>query len=260
MTTPKILALDFDGVICDTLHEVLRSAWQVYREVWNASGDHPPPEAAVAFATVRPVLEIGWEAPVLLRAIMEGVPEAAVLEEFQTTWRQRIVEEHHLSPADLTARFDAVRDNWIRTDLAGWLGCQEFYPGIAARLRTILRSKIQFFVITTKGGPYAHLLLERNGVSLPVAHVWGKECARPKPELLQALFREMELGDIWFVEDRLKTLRTVEQQKDLDSVRLFLATWGYNTPAERGEVRVDKRIVPLTLDQFCSDFSAWTRS
>ncbi len=30
--------------------------------------------------------------------------------------------------------------------------------------------------------------------------------------------------------------------------------------AERDEARADRRITPLTLEQFCDDFSAWTRS
>ena len=46
MTAPKILAVDFDGVICDTAHETLKSTWQVYREIWNGSGDGPSPEVA----------------------------------------------------------------------------------------------------------------------------------------------------------------------------------------------------------------------
>ncbi len=70
----------------------------------------------------------------------------------------------------------------------------------------------------------------------------------------------MDFNDIWFVEDRLKTLRAVERQADLDAMGLFLATWGYTTSAERAEVAAERRITPLTLEQFCSDFSSWTRS
>ena len=262
MTAPKLLALDFDGVICDTVHELLKSTWQVYREIWGASGDGPPPEAAAAYVRLRPALEIGWESPVLLRAIIEGVPEAELLQEFQTVWSQRILEAHRLNRADLAARFDAARDAWIRTDLRSWLASNHFYPGIAQRLRAIVQSDVRVFVITTKEGRFAHLLLEQNGVNLPAAHVWGKEHARPKPDLLRVLRQEYagDYRDIWFVEDRAKTLQSVAQQADLKAVRLFLATWGYNTPAERKEARADGRIVPLTLDQFCGELAAWPRT
>jgi len=262
MTMPKILALDFDGVICNSVYEGLQSAWRVYRDIWGGTGDGPSPEAAAAFVRMRPALEIGWEFPVMLRAILEGVPEAALLRDFPTKWRSRIVDEHHLSQADLAARFDAARDAWIQQDLASWLGCQHLYPGIADRLNALLASGIQVFVVTTKEWRYAHLIMERNGVSFPEARVWGKERARPKADLLRTLHQEyaVDYGDIWFVEDRLQTLRSVEQQADLDAISLFLATWGYASPAEQAEVATDSRITPLTLVQFCGDFSTWTRS
>jgi phosphoglycolate phosphatase-like HAD superfamily hydrolase len=261
VTEPKILALDFDGVLCNSVHEGLQSAWRVVRDLWGGTGDGPPPEAAAAYVRLRPVLETGWEFPVMLRAILEGVPEAVLLREFETTWRSRILEEHGLSQSDLAARFDAARDAWIQTDLAGWLGCQHLFPGVGGRLQAFLRSGTQLFVITTKEWRYAHLILERSGVSFPAARVWGKERVRPKADLLRVLQREqgVDPGDIRFVEDRLKTLRSVEREKDLVAVGLFLATWGYNTPAERAEAAADRRIIPLTLKQFCGDFSGWTR-
>ena len=262
MIAPKLLALDFDGVICDTVHELLKSTWQVYREIWGAGDDGPPPEAAAAYVRLRPALEIGWESPILLRAIVEGVPEADLFQGFQTTWRQRILVAHRLNQADLAARFDAARDAWIRTDLRGWLAANHLYPGIAERLRLIVASDVRVFVITTKEGRFAHLLLEQNGVKLPTAHVLGKERARPKADLLRVLREEQGVayGDIWFVEDRLKTLQSIAQPVGLEAVSLFLATWGYNTPAERKETRADGRIVPLTLDQFCGEFAAWPRA
>jgi phosphoglycolate phosphatase-like HAD superfamily hydrolase len=261
VTDPKILALDFDGVICNSVYEGLQSAWRVYRDIWGGTGDAPPPEVAATYVRLRPALEIGWEFPVVLRAILEGIPEDTLLREFQSKWRLRILEEHHLSQADLAARFDTTRDAWIRKDLASWLGCQDLYPGIADRLKALLQSDVQVFVITTKESRYAHLIMERNGVTFPADRVWGKERARPKTDLLRVLRQErgVDYDDIWFVEDRLKTLRSVQHQADLGAVGLFLATWGYTTVAEQAEVRTDPRIAPLTLEQFCGEFSVWMR-
>jgi phosphoglycolate phosphatase-like HAD superfamily hydrolase len=259
MTTPKILALDFDGVICNSVYEGLLSAWRVNRDLWGMSGDGPSPEVRATYARLRPALEIGWEFPVMLRAVLDGIPEEALAKDFQAKWCQHILDTYRLDKNDLTRRFDATRDGWIGSDLDAWLGVQHFYAGIAARLRAAISSPTQVFVITTKEGKYAQLLLERNGVSLPADRVWGKERARPKAELLTTLHRDQggAYRDIWFVEDRLKTLHSVEQQPDLAEVGLFLATWGYNTPAEQAEAAADPRIHLLTLAQFCADFSAW---
>jgi phosphoglycolate phosphatase-like HAD superfamily hydrolase len=259
MTTPRILALDFDGVICNSVYEGLLSAWRVSRDLWGLLGDGPSPEVRASYARLRPALEIGWEFPVMLRAVLDGIPEEALARDFQAKWCQQILDTYRLDRKDLTRRFDATRDAWIATDLDSWLGVQHFYEGIADRLRAAISGSTQVFVITTKEGKYAQLLLARNGVSLPLDRVWGKERARPKAELLKTLHRDQGVAyrDIWFVEDRLKTLHTVEQQPDLVEVGLFLATWGYNTPAERAESAADPRIHPLTLAQFCADFSAW---
>jgi phosphoglycolate phosphatase-like HAD superfamily hydrolase len=169
------------------------------------------------------------------------------------------MEAHHLTPADLMRRFDAARDTWIRTDLPGWLGAQAFYPGVAERLIQLLREGMEILILTTKEGRFAHRLLEAHGVPLPLPQVWGKEQASPKTDLLQRLLREQSAnaGDIWFVEDRLETLRSVTKRADLEGIRLFLATWGYNTAGQREEAAADSRIVPIALKQFCGDFSAW---
>jgi phosphoglycolate phosphatase-like HAD superfamily hydrolase len=262
MTEPRLLALDFDGVICDTVREGCRSAWQVCRDIVHLNGDVPPPELTALFVRLRPVLEHGWEFPVLVLAILDGIPESTIWEAFQTTCRQRVLDTHRLTPKELAARFDAARDRTIRRSLDEWLDDQGLYPGMAERLRAILRTEVALYVITTKEGRFAHKLLEVGGVTLPPDQVWGKEQARPKPELLRVLSREHAVAfrDIWFVEDRLKTLQSVTPESDLAEVGLFLAAWGYVMPGDLDEAARDPRIVPITLDQFCRDFSAWRRN
>ena len=166
-----------------------------------------------------------------------------------------------MTPKELGARFDAVRDQAITQSLDGWLADQGLYPGMAERLQAILRGGTELYVITTKEGRFAHKLLEIHGVTMPAAQVWGKEQAHPKAELLRVVARERSLGyrDIWFVEDRLKTLQSVEREHDLAEVGLFLATWGYVMPTDAEEAARDPRIAPLVLEQFCRDFSAWRR-
>ncbi|NET17065.1 MAG: HAD family hydrolase, partial [Okeania sp. SIO1H6] len=61
----------------------------------------------------------------------------------------------------------------------------------------------------------------------------------------------------WFVEDRLKTLLSVQKQSDLKEVELFLADWGYNTQKERESVTQYPPIHLLSSTQFCQNFSLW---
>jgi phosphoglycolate phosphatase-like HAD superfamily hydrolase len=261
VTAPKLLALDFDGVICDTAREGCRSAWQVCREFVKLNGDVPPPDVAPLFVRLRPVVEHGWEFPVLVLAILDGIPEATIWEAFQTTCRSRILEKYRVTPRQLAARFDAVRDRAIARSVDGWLAGQGLYPGMADRLRAILTGGVTLYVVTTKEGRFAHKLLETHGVIMPAERVWGKEQARPKPDLLRVLAKAhaVPYRDIWFVEDRLKTLQAVEREADLQAVGLFLALWGYIMPTDRETAARNPRIVPLPLDRFCQDFAAWTK-
>ena len=55
---------------------------------------------------------------------------------------------------------------------------------------------------------------------------------------------------MWFVEDKLSTLAKISSQPELEAVKLYLADWGYNTPAERESVLQQSRIQLLTLADF----------
>jgi phosphoglycolate phosphatase-like HAD superfamily hydrolase len=261
VTVPRLLALDFDGVICDTVREGCRSAWQVCREFVPLNGDAPPPELAALFVRLRPVVEHGWEFPVLVLAILDGIPEATIWDAFQTTCRAQVLEKYRATPRQLAARFDAVRDRTIARSLDDWLSDQWLYPGMADRLRAILADGITTYVVTTKEGRFAHTLLETHGVTMPLERVWGKEQARPKPELLRVLARTHGVAyrDLWFVEDRLKTLQAVTREADLTDVGLYLALWGYIMPTDPDKAAADARVVPLTLERFCGDFGTWTK-
>jgi hypothetical protein len=82
MTIPDILALDFDGVLCDGMREYFETSRRTYRKVWpaeEASDDRLFP----AFQALRPVIMTGWEMPLLLRAIVQARPESSLLQNWQ---------------------------------------------------------------------------------------------------------------------------------------------------------------------------------
>ncbi len=261
---PRLLALDFDGVICNTVAECFRSAWSVYCQIWNGHSPEPsvpppgPAELDDRFNRLRPVIEIGWEFVVLLRLLVEGVREEEIFLGFHDKLRYQMLEKHGLKEADLSSRLDRVRDRWIKSDRMDWLRSQEFYPGVRDRLNQVLHSGILLFVITTKEGRFAVELLKQNGVFLPPDQVLGKEQNKPKGEVLRQVSKQCNIpyANFWFVEDRLKTLQNVENEDDLKEVGLYLAEWGYNTPDDQRKA-MDAGISVLSLAQFCGDFASW---
>jgi phosphoglycolate phosphatase-like HAD superfamily hydrolase len=256
--SPTILALDFDGVVCDGLIEYFEVAWRTYCQIWSPANDTPPDDLALRFYRLRPVIETGWEMPVLIKALIEGFSDDQILQSW-TTITPQILAADNLEAKAVSTKLDHLRDEWIQTDLNGWLSLHRFYPGVIERLKITLESEVQLYIVTTKEGRFVKQLLQQEGVNLPPENIFGKEVKRPKYETLRELIEKANIQNVslWFVEDRLKTLQLVQQQSDLNHVQLFLADWGYNTQPEREAGKNDPRIQLISLSHFAHDFSTW---
>lgn len=257
MTAPGILALDFDGVLCDGMREYFEAAWRAYRRLQPSIPPEPPRGLFEGFATLRPVVESGWEMPLVIHAVLASAAEPELLRDWRPeAWLRQLGVPREM----ITAELDRVRDEWIAADEPGWLDHHRFYPGVIERVRRVAGGSTRVAVVTTKEGRFALKLLERQGVQLDAEHVVGKEARRPKREILKTLIARHVAGDaarLWFVEDRLKTLEDAARDPSLDGAGLFLAEWGYNTPEERAAARRAGRIRLLSLARFRLDFAAW---
>lgn len=260
MTTnsPTILALDFDGVICDGLIEYFEVAWRTYCQIWSPANDTPPDDLALRFYRLRPVIETGWEMAVLIKVLIDGFSDEKIMQKWANITPQ-ILSIDRLQSKEIAAKLDHLRDEWIAKDLNSWLNLHKFYPGVIERIKMTLASGVKLYIVTTKEGRFVQQLLQQEGVNLPPDAIFGKEVKRPKYETLRTLIHSADVqpARLWFVEDRLKTLQLVQQQPDLNQVQLFLADWGYNTQPEREAAKKDSHIQLISLSQFTQDFSKW---
>lgn len=250
---PTLLALDFDGVICDGLLEYFQTSWRVYQQIWGTAD--PPPELEPQFQELRPVIESGWEMPVLLRALLQEVQPEQIL----TSWPQiaaQIVQQEHLESKTLAQQIDQARDQWIQTDLEDWISYHRLYPGVFQQLQHWLTSgSPQIQIITTKEGRFAHQILQAQGIEIPREQITGKEVGVPKSISLRKLLSPGT--QIWFVEDRYKTLQLVQAETDLEEIGLFLAEWGYVTSRDRQYAERDPRVNLLSLVRFTAECAQW---
>jgi phosphoglycolate phosphatase-like HAD superfamily hydrolase len=255
VTAPSLLALDFDGVVCDGMPEYFESAWRTWTQLWGSPGAPAPAGLLERFSALRPLVESGWEMPLVIAALMDGAAEATIARAWPTLVPALLGGR---TAAEVGARLDRVRDEWIAADRVGWLGRHRFYPGVIARLRALAGGPPRVVIITTKEGRFVRELLAQQGLDVAPDAVHGKEARRPKADTLRALKAAGGPGlAIWFVEDRLQTLDGIKARGDLADVRLFLAAWGYNFPAEREAARRDGRVRLLSAEDFARDFAAW---
>jgi phosphoglycolate phosphatase-like HAD superfamily hydrolase len=255
---PQILVLDFDGVICDGLMEYFQTTQKTYHSIWKDAFSLE--KLAPRFYQLRPVIETGWEMPILLRALVNGISDEEILHDWSTI-AQEIVQSENLNPQEVANGLDSIRDRWIASDLEGWLKLHRFYPGVIEKLAQLLSSSTQTYIVTTKEGRFVRQLLEQQGIEFPDRCVIGKEIKQPKYKTLQQLIatHATEPAKVWFVEDRLDALVLVQQQPDLQGVSLYLAAWGYNTQPMRDSILDNPTIHLLSLEQFNQDFRVWIR-
>jgi phosphoglycolate phosphatase-like HAD superfamily hydrolase len=258
---PDALALDFDGVICNGLQEYFQTSLRAYRQIWPHLAENVNPTWEAAFGRLRPVVETGWEMPLVLRALDRGWAEADILLNWPTI-RSQLLAQEDLDWRNIGQQVDDLRDRWIASDPDSWLALHRFYPGVVAQLGRWIHYKLPIFIITTKESRFVRALLSQAGISLPPNALFGKDYQQPKAETLRQL-KAQGFRNLWFVEDRLATLSNIQTQPDLASVTLFLADWGYNTEAERQRAiaahqeSATEALHLISLDQFGAPFERW---
>jgi hypothetical protein len=246
-----ILALDFDGVVCDSAAEGAVTSWRAGARLWPGwQGEGPPAVCVERFVRLRPVVETGYQMPLLMKLVYDGVSDAEILSRFLPLC-EGLMAAGNLTRGALVELFGAARDRWIEGDLAGWLGRHRFYPGVIDRIKAALAVR-PVYILTTKQERFTHQLLTSQGAAVPRERIWGLERNLSKPRLLALLMADPahRWAQIHFVEDRLDTLLAVEKEPGLDPVRLYLAEWGYNTPDQREAARCHPRITLWPIDRF----------
>ncbi len=259
----NVLALDFDGVLCDGRAEYFEAARRAYRQIWPAALSVPD-SAARVFAAYRPLVESGWEMPVLLHAVVAGEPPTALID--RAAWlatARRLLDGAGLVRDTVGRALNQVRDEWFARDPGDWVRHNVFYPGVVPRLVQTLTDGTPIAVVTTKAERFARALLAAQDPRLGDLPTVGREPGRtiPKPESLVRLAAAHGLQPgaegLWFVEDLLETLDAVHATPALGAARLFLADWGYNTLEQRASVGWRRHVRLLSLAAWTTPFSAW---
>lgn len=256
-----IFALDFDGVVCDSVGESSLSAWkhglELWPEVFGAPGaEGEKPRVLDELRRVRPVVETGYENTTLARALLEKLPGYGV-DEILNDWDNMsggLMTTWGLDRATMVEAFGRIRDDWIKSDFDGWLEPNALYPGVSeAVLAAQGRGDAAVKIVTTKQGRFALAILDRmGGITIPEEDMFSTTVSGvPKTDVLRTLGAEGKPRKI-FVEDKLSTLEKVCKASDLDDWELYLVDWGYNTPAERERAAANPRIDVIGVEEFIS--------
>lgn len=250
MNNTYVYAFDFDGVICDSALETGISGWKAALKFWPDMPSALPDLLLQQFRQVRPVLETGYEAILIMRLLYQGETVAALLQDFNTKIEQFLSKESLAVPT-LKQVFGNTRDQWINEQLDEWLTQNPLYPGVAEHL-TQLMTNHECYIVTTKQERFVTQILSASGIHFNAERIFGLEHGISKEAVLQKLAVQHTDAEIVLIEDRLPTLVEIAASPHLPSIKLYLADWGYNTTADREQI-VGGEIKRLSF----ADFLAW---
>ena len=240
-------ALDFDGVICDSAVETGITGWKVASKVWTDMPLEVPTNMIDLFRQVRPVMETGYEAALIMRHLFEGLNPQALIESFDKHLRH-LIRRDEINVERLKMRFGETRDQWITGNEDEWLTMNPLFTGIADKLRQINNQNVT--IITTKQERFVRKILQANNISFPAEQIYGLDRQLSKPQILTDLLAHHPDHEIVFVEDRLPTLVNVIDDDRLSTIKLYFSDWGYNTAEDKKNAAEISQITTLNLSQF----------
>ncbi len=231
MTNPTIFALDFDGVICDSAVETAITGWKTASTLWPDMPKAAPQAFIAQFRMLRPIIETGYEAILVMRLLHLGETVEAIYSDRHNKI-QTLLHDDKISVTHLKQLFGETRDIWIEDDLADWINMNPLFPGIAAKLNR-LNQQYDWYVVTTKQERFVKQILEANAIDLADERIFGLDRDMSKVEVLKILLECHPHENLIFVEDRLPTLLNVQKNAELANVKLIFALWGYNTDEDK---------------------------
>ena len=252
----RILALDFDGVICDSADETARAGWLAGTVLWPEWAKHDiPPRYIREFRKLRPLLHTGFESIAILKIIEENYSLSFIKSNYHFLIRQ-IFTSTQYNFDELKGLMDKVRGDWIRINEKDWLSRHRFFSGFDSFIPAALEKYDAVYILTTKHGSFTKRLLDYAGITFDYENIIGLEKGMDKSESLRELadlYSESgsseKRPEIIFLDDRYLTLEKIIKEPELSDVKLFMPAWGYNYPEERYAAEDEERITLLELDE-----------
>jgi len=244
-----LYALDFDGVICDSAIETAMSGWKVARQLWTDMPEEPSAELVEGFRIVRPIMETGFEAVLIMRILFENQDPHKLLAQYKSQFNH-MIRRDEISVDGVKQRFGELRDNWIADDVASWIAFNPLFEGIKQKLQQLADNDV--YIITTKQERFVKQIFEHNGIEFPAERIFGLDRQLTKEQVLKHIMFEHPEQTILFVEDRLPTLLRVIDEENLEDIKLYFADWGYSSEEDKQTAQEKQRISPLSLEEFAS--------
>ncbi len=245
MNKIELLALDFDGVIANSILECAVSGKNGYKTFCGgqariASPSELSDEILGKFRATRPFIRNSEDYLYIYQAIEEGIDinSQEQFDEFLAKYTNR-AEEY-------SSYFFGERQRLLEEDQDNWLKLSPLYCGMIEFL-DIVDSQMKLEIVSTKASIFIEKILQTNNINLAREHIHQAGRGKTKSEIITQLAREsgVAMEQVVFVDDHVETCVRVREI----GVETLLATWGYNNAGQR-EYAVKNDVRPVELEDF----------
>ena len=254
----RILVFDFDGVICNSIHDSYVTALNTYIHFID---DHKLP-LSTPLASDK-VFEFEKEFPETFKSFSDLMPLANCAEDYFVLLSlidQKRTDQIHcqnefnhfkenFSPTQLDEyhkAFYQIRSRMREENLEKWLDLLHPFPEMPDTIRE-LSDKFTLAISTSKDRPSVTILLDRYGLMdyFKPENIFDKDLSRSKRDHIIQLQKEsgVPFSRIHFIDDKISHLLSI---KDL-GVCNYLACWGFNSEREV-RIAIKEGFTPIQLE------------
>jgi phosphoglycolate phosphatase-like HAD superfamily hydrolase len=243
----KIIALDFDGVICDSINECLLVSYHAFygkSKIDKIDFSDIQEDLVNDFKKNRYIVGPAKDFYFLWKSIIEYRKSSK--EVINTFVKLKKLEANHELP--YAKRFYLLRDQLKKKYYSEWVSLNPFYHEIKNLLIKI-KDRHNLFIVTAKDTDSVSDLLQANNVDIKREQIYGREINIDKRYLFRKMIntRGLSQKDIIFIDDNISNLIDVNEI----GISGFLATWGYNSDYDKNEAKKND-IIPIKLSDLQS--------
>jgi len=254
----QILVFDFDGVICNSIHDSFVTALNTYIRLIDDHylPLHAPlasdnviefenkfPETFKSFSDLMPLANCAEDYFVLLSLIDQKQTDQIHCQDefnrFKKNFSSDRLNEFHKT-------FYQIRSQMREEDLENWLDLLHPFSGIPDTIRK-LSDRLTLAISTSKDRPSVTILLDRYGLRdcFKPENIFDKDLARSKRDHMLRLQKkqQVDFSQIHFIDDKVSHLLAV---KDL-GIHCYLACWGFNSEREI-RIALKEGFTPIQLE------------
>jgi len=228
-----MLVFDFDGVLIDSLDEVVATSFNTATDRLITKLADLDPRYRSSFRLNRFQLGSAGDFSLLAEWCLDGLKAGAIDETTLLTpdELQQLRDGASESNEERGEIYFKKRAQFIEHSPQGWLDIHQTYQPIWAVLQQLPSEKI--LVVTNKNLEAVKTLTEHFGLKLKEENIYAADAGRTKFENFKLLHEKYQPEVVTFLEDSIRNLHGLLKRELPFTLKPVLADWGYLGPDDK---------------------------